>query len=82
VQLWEVKDLHFSDGYTKNKTVRVVIAEERWTEKRVVGGQKCAKPQQSQWMWVACEGLSGYAAEVIYQGGPGAGGSKTRPSTN
>ena len=69
VQLWEVKDLHFSDGYTTGKSVQVVISDERWTERRVEGGKKCAKAQQSQWMWVACEALSGYTAEVIYQGG-------------
>ena len=69
VQLWEVKDLHFSDGYTKTKPVQVVISDERWTQRQVEGGNKCAKPQQSRWMWVACEGLSGYPAEVVYQGG-------------
>jgi hypothetical protein len=69
VQLWEVKALHFSDGYTQTKSVQVVISDERWTQRRVEGGNQCAKPQQSRWMWVACEGLSGYPAEVIYQGG-------------
>lgn len=69
VQLWEVKDLRFSDGYTPDKPVRVVIADERWTERRVMGGQKCAKAQQSRWIWVACERLGSYMAEVIYQGG-------------
>jgi hypothetical protein len=69
VQLWEVKDLHFSDGYTKNKSVIVVLSEERWTERRVVGGQKRVQPQQSRWIWVACEALGAYLAEVIYQAG-------------
>jgi hypothetical protein len=69
VQLWEVKDLHFSDGYTPAKSVRVVLSDERWTDKWMEGGKKCAKPQQSRWMWVACEGLSPYLAEVVYQGG-------------
>ncbi len=69
VQLWEVKDLHFSDGYTPTQSVQVVRSEERWTERRVEGGVKRAKAQQSQWMWAACEGLGGYPAEVIYHGG-------------
>ena len=69
VQLWEVKHLHFSDGYTQTKSVQVVRSEERWTERRVEGGKKHARPQQSQWMWVACEGLSGYPTEVVYRGG-------------
>jgi hypothetical protein len=69
VQLWEVKDLHFSDGYTQTKSVQVVLSDERWTERRVRGGKKCAQPQQSRWMWGACQGLCGYPAAVIYQGG-------------
>ena len=69
VQLWPVKDLHFSDGYTKNQTVVVVLSEERWTERRVVGGHKQAKPQQSRWIWVACAALAAYTAEVVYQAG-------------
>ena len=68
-QLWEVKDLHFSDGYTQTKSVQVVLSDERWTERRVRGGKQCAQPQQSRWRWVACPGLGGYPAEVIYQGG-------------
>jgi len=69
VQLWQVKDLQFSEGYTKNKSVQVVLSHERWTQRRVEGGVQRAKPQQSRWMWVACEGLCGYPAELIYQGG-------------
>ena len=69
VQLWEVKDLHFSDGYTKNKSVIVVISEERWTQRRMVGGHKCVKAQQSRWIWVACEALGAYLAAVIYEAG-------------
>jgi hypothetical protein len=69
VQLWEVKDLHFTDGYTLSKSVRVVRSEERWTERRVVGGEKCTQAQQSQWMWVVSEDLDAYPAEVIYHGG-------------
>ena len=69
VQLWEVKELHFSDGYTEGKSVQVVRSEERWTERSVLGGRKHAKAQQTQWMWVACQGLSAYCAEVIYQAG-------------
>jgi hypothetical protein len=69
VQLWEVKDLHFSDGYTRGKSVQVVRSEERWTEHVVEGGHKHPKAQQTRWMWAACEGLSGYPAEVIYQAG-------------
>jgi hypothetical protein len=69
VQLWEVQDLHFSDGYTQTQTVQVVRSEERWTERRVEGGNKHAQWQQRQWMWAACQGLGAYPAVVVYQGG-------------
>jgi len=69
VQLWEVKGLHFSDGYTKGKSVQVVLSDERWTEHTVEGGKKISTAQKSRWMWVACEGLSGYGPEVVYHGG-------------
>ena len=69
VQLWEVKDLPFSEGYTPSQSVQVVLSDERWTERRVQGGKKCVQPQQSRWMWVACEGLCAYPTRVVYQGG-------------
>jgi hypothetical protein len=69
VQLWEVKDLHFSDGYTQTQSVQVVRSEERWTERRVEGGNKHAQWQQRQWLWAACQGLCAYPARVVYQGG-------------
>ena len=69
VQLWEVKDLPFSDGYTQTQSVQVVRSEERWTERRVEGGNKHAQLQQRQWLWAACQGLGAYPALVVYQGG-------------
>jgi hypothetical protein len=69
VQLWEVMQLRFSDGYTRNKPVGGVISDERWTERRMVGGQKSVTAQQSRWMWVACQALCDYQAQTIYQGG-------------
>ena len=67
VQLWEVKDLEFSTEY--GQPVRVVRAEERWTEKRVWGGRKVPKPRCSLWVWAASAELNGYTPEVIYQAG-------------
>jgi hypothetical protein len=67
VQLWEVRDLGFSEGY--GRRVRVVRSEERWVERRVRGGELQRQPRASQWVWAANSGLDGYAAPVIYQGG-------------
>jgi hypothetical protein len=67
VKLWEVKDLDFSKSY--GRKVRVVHAQERWVEQKVVGGKKTSQPQTSHWWWMASEGLQGYPSPVIYEGG-------------
>lgn len=67
VQLWEVKDLDFSEGY--GGKVRVVRSLEQWIETKVKGGKKTHQPQQSQWLWAASAELDGYPLEMIYHGG-------------
>ena len=67
VRLWEVKDLHLSEGY--GKLFRVVRSDEQWEETRIRGGNKRRESRQSQWLWGASDGLDGYGAQVIYQAG-------------
>ncbi len=67
VQLWEVKDLPFSDGY--GQSVRVVRSEERWIENRVQGGQTQSHPRNTQWLWAASAQLDGYDGSLIYHAG-------------
>lgn len=67
VRLWEVTDLFFSEGY--GQPVRVVRSEERWTERKQVGGKVVSAPQQSQWFWMASAGLAPCPPQAIYQGG-------------
>lgn len=67
VQLWEVKDLHFSKEY--GQPIRVVRSEEQWVEQRVRAGHKHRQSRQSQWLWAASAKLDGYPAQVIYQAG-------------
>jgi hypothetical protein len=67
VKLWEVKDLDFSESY--GGKVRVVHSEERWIEKKVVGGEKVSQPQTSHWWWMVSEGLRGYPCRVVYEAG-------------
>jgi hypothetical protein len=67
VRLWEVKELHLSEGY--GKLFGVVRSEEQWEEIRVRGGTKHHEPQKSQWLWGACGGLDGYGPRLIYQAG-------------
>jgi hypothetical protein len=67
VQLWEVKDLEFSQPY--GQPVRVVRSEEKWTQTRQRGGRREHQSRQSLWVWVASAALNGYPPKVIYEGG-------------
>jgi hypothetical protein len=69
VRLWEVRDLTFSKTY--GRAVRVVRAEEKWTQFKVIGGKKKPVPKQSNWLWVVTEQLEGYAGRTIWNLGHG-----------
>src|ERR1035441_10530784 len=69
VRLWEVRNLTFSKTY--GRAVRVVRAEETWTEVKIVGGQKKPVPKQSNWLWVVTEDLGGYGGRTIWNLGHG-----------
>jgi len=63
VALREVKDLSFGEA----GTVRVVLAEERWSQRRQQGGRYMRAERQSQWRWVVTVELDAHAAEVIWE---------------
>jgi hypothetical protein len=67
VQLWEVKDLTFTESY--GRAVWVVHSHETWTETRMVGGTKTRQPQASDWWWMLCEKLKSYPAQMAYEAG-------------
>jgi hypothetical protein len=69
VRLWEVRDLTFSKTY--GQPVRVVRAEEKWTEVKVVGGKKQLVPKESSWLWVATAELDPYGCRTIWNLGHG-----------
>jgi len=69
VRLWEARDLTFSKTY--GRPVRVVRAQENWTEHQIVGGQKQAVAKESHWLWVATEELDPYPARTIWNLGHG-----------
>lgn len=69
VKLWEVKDLHFSEGYGYDRQVSVVHALEQWTETKITGGNKTRQTQTSDWWWMASEQLKFYPSRVVYEGG-------------
>jgi len=67
IQLWEVRDLRFSDEYPQ--AVRVVRSEEQWTQVERIAGQNRRVPRQSHWLWVATPRLDPYGPWVIHQAG-------------
>jgi len=69
VKLWEVKHLHFSEGYGYERKVSVVHSQERWTETKITGGKKASQLQTSDWWWMASEQLQLYPSRVVYEGG-------------
>jgi len=62
IQLREVPALNFGAA----GAVRVVLAEEQWTERSRRAGQRRRTARQSHWRWVV-KGLDGYGPEVIWQ---------------
>ena len=65
VQLWEVKDLDFSES-TKAK-VRVVRSHETFEEVQQIGGKRQRVAKEQNWRWVVNEVLSPYGAKIIWQ---------------
>lgn len=65
VDLWEVKDLPFTEASLG--TVRVVLADERWPQTRQIGGQRKTQTQSSHWRWLATRELDAYPVTVIWR---------------
>jgi hypothetical protein len=65
VELWDVKDLPFTDEQIGS--MRVVLAQETWEQKRRVGGKTVVQTEQSHWRWLANSKLDSYASKVIWQ---------------
>lgn len=63
VRAWEVKQLPFGNA----GLVRVVIAQESWTQNQYQAGNKTVVQQQSHWRWIADSSLDGYSAKTIWQ---------------
>jgi hypothetical protein len=64
VDLWQIQELSFTEV---RGPVRVVAAEESWTQNKRVGGQKRVVAQHSSWRWLVTEELAGYDPTVIWQ---------------
>jgi len=65
VDLWEVKDLPFTEAGMG--LMRVVLAQERWVEVHRQAGRRQAVPQQSHWRWLVSPALDDCDASVIWR---------------
>lgn len=65
VQLWEVKDLPFTETYDGH--VRVVRSEEQWTQIKRKGLKRLEVLMHQHWRWVTTKALDGYEPKVIWQ---------------
>jgi hypothetical protein len=69
VKLWEVNDLHFTEGYGSDGKVSVVHSQEQWTQTQVIGGKRVSQGRTSHWWWILSEKLRGYPTRVKYEAG-------------
>jgi hypothetical protein len=76
IQLREVRDLPFTDPAIG--TMRVVQAEESWSERRLSGGRKTTVAQQSFWRWLVSRELDGIPAQGIWRIGHARWGIENR----
>ena len=65
VELWEARDLSFTDEAIGS--MRVVLAQERWPERRRAGAHKLIEHKHSSWRWLVSKELDPYPAQVIWQ---------------
>jgi hypothetical protein len=65
VDLWEVKDLPFTDAAVG--PVRVVLAQERWEERQRRAGRTTRVARNSQWRWLVSRELDEVDATVIWR---------------
>jgi hypothetical protein len=65
VDLWEVKDLAFTDPAIG--PMRVVQAQEHWVEVQQVAGCKTRVCKESFWRWLVSPELDGYPAQAIWR---------------
>jgi len=63
VELWDVRDLRFSDSY--ETPVRVVRVRETWTQREQRGPEWVHVQKEQNWLWVVAGDLDGFDRAVI-----------------
>jgi hypothetical protein len=65
VKVWAVKDLPFTEAGVE--PMRVVIAEEHWSQSQCLAGHKTVVDKHSYWRWLADSTLDGYPSKTIWE---------------
>jgi hypothetical protein len=65
IALREVRDLSLAEE--GNEPVRVVLADESWSQTRRTAGRWGRTPRQSHWRWIASPELDSYPPQVIWR---------------
>jgi hypothetical protein len=65
IKAWDVKNLPFTDEALEN--MRVVIAEESWTQRQQVAGEYRHEKRTSHWRWLIDSSLDGYHAPTFWK---------------
>jgi hypothetical protein len=63
VEIWDVRELRFSDTYTD--PVRVVRVREHWQERTQQGKEWITVEKEQTWIWVVAGDLDGYDGAAI-----------------
>lgn len=65
IQLWEVKDLDFTEPALGK--LRVVVANEAWTETTIRAGRKVSEPKTSHWRWITNRRMDVCTGKTIWR---------------
>lgn len=63
VEIWDLREMTFTDTYTES--VRVVRVRESWKQRERKGGQWVITDQEENWIWIVAGDLDAYAGSVI-----------------
>lgn len=63
VEIWDLREMAFTDTYTE--PVRVARVRESWKQRERIGGKWVIKDKEENWIWIVAGDLDGYAGSVI-----------------
>jgi hypothetical protein len=63
VEIWDLRQMTFTDTYTQ--PVRVVRVRETWHQRQRIGGKWVTQEKEENWIWVVAGDLAGYLGSAI-----------------